>query len=363
VRLLMLSDAVGGVWTYTVELVSGLAGRGWSVAVVTMGSPPRDDQREEILRIPGVKLNQSTFPLEWERPEAEQLHRAGEWLLRLERELAPDLIHLNSYAQAALPWTAPVVVAGHSCVLSWHEAVRKEAAPSDWDLYAERVATGIRSADTVVAPSAAMLIALERWYGVGGPSCVIPNGRDPGCVAPLQKDRYILSSGRLWDEAKNLGVLAAVAPELQWPVMMAGPVLHESMGAFAPDQVRLLGDLSFPKLRGWLARAPIFALPALYEPFGFGPLEAGLAGCALVLGDIPSLREVWEGAALYVDPRSQPALTDAIGSLIRDPGLMSEMGRRARARALHFSPAQMTDRYIHLYAGLTTAPVTSVGIG
>ncbi len=32
-------------------------------------------------------------------------------------------------------------------------------------------------------------------------------------------------------------------------------------------------------------------LPARYEPFGLSVLEAALSGCALVLGDIPSLRE------------------------------------------------------------------------
>ena len=35
-------------------------------------------------------------------------------------------------------------------------------------------------------------------------------------------------------------------------------------------------------------------LPARYEPFGLSILEAALSGCALVLGDLPSLRELWD---------------------------------------------------------------------
>ena len=60
----------------------------------------------------------------------------------------------------------------------------------------------------------------------------------------------------------------------------------------------------------WLRRATIFALPARYEPFGLSALEAGLAGCALVLGDIP-MREVWHDAAMFVPPEQPAALENA----------------------------------------------------
>jgi glycogen synthase len=57
----------------------------------------------------------------------------------------------------------------------------------------------------------------------------------------------------------------------------------------------------------WYARASIYALPARYEPFGLSALEAALSGCALILGDIPSLREVWLEAAPYVSPDDESA--------------------------------------------------------
>ena len=64
----------------------------------------------------------------------------------------------------------------------------------------------------------------------------------------------------------------------------------------------MLGRLSAGELADWYARAAIYALPARYEPFGLSALEAALSGCALVLGDIPSLREIWGDAALFVPP-------------------------------------------------------------
>jgi hypothetical protein len=43
-------------------------------------------------------------------------------------------------------------------------------------------------------------------------------------------------------------------------------------------------------------------LPARYEPFGLSVLEAALSGCALVPGDIASLRGNWDGVAEFVCP-------------------------------------------------------------
>ena len=54
--------------------------------------------------------------------------------------------------------------------------------------------------------------------------------------------------------------------------------------------------------------AAIYALPARYEPFRLEVLEAAAPGCALVLGDIASLRELWDGAALFVAPDDDRAL-------------------------------------------------------
>ena len=75
------------------------------------------------------------------------------------------------------------------------------------------------------------------------------------------------------------------------------------MAVDAPvEHVRLLGKLSESELARHYARAAIYCLPARYEPFGLSVLEAALSGCALVLGDIPSLRENWTGAAEFAPP-------------------------------------------------------------
>jgi glycosyltransferase involved in cell wall biosynthesis len=98
-----------------------------------------------------------------------------------------------------------------------------------------------------------------------------------------------------------------------------------------------------------LGRASIVALPARYEPFGLLPLEAALAGCALVLGDIPSLREIWGDAAVYVNPDDPEALLAAIEELIAEPERLRCTAARARQRALFFTPAAMAHGYLAVY--------------
>ncbi|HEX2690641.1 MAG TPA: glycosyltransferase family 4 protein, partial [Kofleriaceae bacterium] len=110
-----------------------------------------------------------------------------------------------------------------------------------------------------------------------------------------------------------------------------------------------LGELAPDELARWMARASIYALPARYEPFGLSVLEAALAGCALVLGDVPTLREVWGDTAHYVPPGDPDALGAALNRLIRDPVARGSYAARSRARALGLSPARMAAAYHALY--------------
>ena len=96
----------------------------------------------------------------------------------------------------------------------------------------------------------------------------------------------------------------------------------------------------------------IFAHPARYEPFGLAVLEAANAGCALVLGDIPSLREQWDRAAVFVAPGDERAHATALQELIADEELLHSMAIRARLRARCNDARTMAARYLALYTRL-----------
>lgn len=348
-RVLMTADTLGGVYTYALELAAALAPESVEVVLATMGRPPTAAQSRAAARLSNLKLLESSFSLEWMTEPWEEVDAAGEWLLDLARTTAPDLVHVNGFAHASLPFHVPVVVVCHSCVCSWWRAVRGTDAPESWNEYRNRVAAGLSSATAVVAPTAAILEQILDCYPVNVRGRVIPNGCRLPSPTLVQKQPVVLGAGRLWDEAKNLALLDACAIELPWPVYLAGPTQHPNGGSIEPRAATLLGNLSAAALSAWMARASIYALPAHYEPFGLSALEAASRGCALVLGDIKSLREIWQDAALYVDPTNPDALTKAVDYLIRQPTTRKSMAERALARAQAFSPAPMARRYRTLY--------------
>lgn len=353
-RVLMTADTVGGVWTYVQELVRALGEHEVEVGLATMGGP--------VSLAPGVgrplpenvvQLFESNFRLEWMESPWKDVATAGEWLLGIEALLRPDVVHLNSYVHAALPWRAPTLVVGHSCICSWFASVKRQPLPASWGRYRSEVTQGLQSADAVTAPTRSMLMNLEEHYGLFRAAPVVYNGRRAQDFLPGRKEPLVFSAGRLWDEGKNLAAVARVATRLAWPVYVAGEHLHPGNGV----EVRLtgvtcLGRLTQPALSDWMGRASIFALPARYEPFGLSALEAALAGCALVLGDIPSLREVWADAACFVSPDDDEALAAALEGLIADGARRAALAARARDRALTFTPQRMAQGYMALYRDL-----------
>lgn len=352
-KVLMTADTIGGVWTYAVELARAVRPRGVHIVLATMGRRLSDAQWADLAWLPNVMVRESVHRLEWMSEPWEDVDRAADWLLALEDAERPDIVHLNGYAHAALPWRAPVVVVAHSCVRSWWEAVRGSDVPDEWAEYTRRVRAGLEAADAVVAPSHDMARALVRHYGLLEAVTVILNGRDPTLFPAAAKESFVFAAGRVWDEAKNLAALDDVAPDVSWPVYIAGDLAAPAGGQHALRHARGLGQLQRELLASWLGRAAIYAFPARYEPFGLSVLEAALAGCALVLGDIPSLREIWGAAATFVDPGDRAALARALIRLCEDGALRRAHAAEARRQALMFGPERMAEAYLGLYARLS----------
>lgn len=353
----MTADTTSGVWTYVLELVQALQEYGVSVVLATIGAPLTCGQRAEVACLPTVEVCESNCKLEGMENPWHDIKRVGEWLLQLEERVQPDVVHLNDYAYAALAWHAPTLLVGHSCVLSWWQAVRGKSVPEGCDRYRRDIAHGLHSANLVLAPSHTMLAALREHYGPFPAGRVVPNGRDPALFRPGVKENCVLTVGELWDEAKNVAALAHIAPQLSWPLYIAGEKQHFSEGAAQVHNVHVLGRLSPQVLAPWFARAAVYALPARYEPCGLSVIEAGLAGCALVLRDIASLRETWDGAAVFVPPDDPEVLGATLEALRTDPVWRQVMAARARRRAVTFTPQRMAAGYMTAYGDIMAKAV------
>jgi glycosyltransferase involved in cell wall biosynthesis len=344
----MTTDAVGGVWTYALELAAGLAAEGIETRLVGLGPRPSDRQ-VEAARAAGFELGWLDLPLEWLAADEASFRASVAALSDLAAELRADVVHLNGPALAAgFEADAPVVVAAHSCLASWWQAVKGTALPADWDWRVRLTAEGLRRADLALAPSRAFASALETCYGPLRLQ-VVHNGRKLR-MKPAPKGQFVLTGGRLWDEGKNVATLDAAAAGLAWPVLAAGARDGPGGARVRLRNVAPLGALDEPDFLRLCAEAPIFASLALYEPFGLAVLEAAQAGAALVLSDIPSFREIWHEAALFVPPREAEAARAALAGLMADTSRRRALQEAARRRAARYTARAMTEAVLAAYA-------------
>ncbi len=348
----MTADTVGGVWTYALDLVRALQQWPCDVILATMGGYLNAHQLHSAAQLSNLKLYESEYKLEWMTDPWSDVTAAGRWLLEIAQREQPDLIHLNNYVHGSLPWSAPVLMVGHSCVYSWWESVKGTLPPDSWKPYHQRVALGLHCADQIVAPTHAMLGMLRRHYGPLPRGSVIHNGREQAHFRVRAKEPYVLSVGRVWDEAKNICALERIAPQLPWPVQVAGQAQCPEGERQTFANVEALGWLPQDAVAKKMARAAIYALPARYEPFGLSALEAALSGCALVLGDIDTLREVWDNSACFVPPDDEAALATTLQSLMADPARRHALALAARQRAQRYTLTAMGHAYWQAYRAL-----------
>jgi glycosyltransferase involved in cell wall biosynthesis len=357
-RVLMTADTLGGVFSYAVQLAGALAEHGIETVLYTMGGPLSKEQRAQLDVVAGLRLIETEHALEWMADPWRGVDEAARELRSLARELRVDVVHVNGFAHAGVDYGVPVVCVAHSCVCSWWRAVHGGEAPAEWDEYRARVAHGLRRAQAIVAPSRAALDAVLACYDVGAGlrarSSVIANGRDASAYQPKIAEPFVLAAGRAWDRAKNLQALEVCASRLPWPVFCAGSTDGPRGEHAQLSGLISLGVLGSRELAAWLGCAAVFCAPARYEPFGLSILEAALSGCALVLGDIPSLREIWSDAAVYVPPDDTRALRAALLELIEDGLLRTTLSARALARGRLFSEAAMAAGYAALYAKVSS---------
>ncbi|MCI0353384.1 MAG: glycosyltransferase family 4 protein [Acidobacteriales bacterium] len=362
-HILITTDTVGGVWTYTRELVAGLVRRGCRVTLVSFGDIPTPAQAEWMEGLPGLDFRPTAFRLEWMQDVEADMVASAEFLHAVTQETSPDLLHFNQFYYGALRTDLPRIVVAHSDVIGWWEGVHNHHPPeTKWLRWYRHVVTeGLAAANTVVAPSRWMLDSLVRNYVAPRKTRVIWNGRSPLLFNPhITKEDYVLSVGRIWDSGKQVTLLAQ--QELPAPIWIVGSERHpdsalrgESLTFGASQPVVFKGPQSEAQLRQVYGRAPIYAATSRYEPFGLAPLEAALSRCAIVANDIPSFRELWEDAALFFDRNSSESLGAVLRSLISDRERRMHYANRAYNHALRrFNSQRMADDYLALYHTLVT---------
>jgi glycosyltransferase involved in cell wall biosynthesis len=350
-RVLLTLDAIGGIWHYGMDLAQALGEQQVEAIIALIGPPPSDEQRREAQAIPRARLVETGLPLDWLCDGPTPVLATGRRLTELALDERVDLIQLNMPALAAVEQPLPVLAVAHGCIATWWEAANPgETLAPEYRWHRALMGKGLRSADRVVAPSAAYAQLVARHYGLSRVPAFVHNGRRPLVTEMLAGDDCALTVGRLWDRAKNARLLDRVAARLVVPFYAAGGSRgpHGETASF--EHLQLLGQVDPAELGRRLARRPVFVSAASFEPFGLAVLEAAAAGCALVLSDIPTFRELWDEAAIFVAGEDETAFARAIERIIGDSALRLRLGHAAQARAARYTVDAMARGMLERYA-------------
>jgi len=361
VHVLVTTDTLSGVWTYTQELVTGLVNRGVQVTLVSFGDIPLPHQTAWMDNLDGLDFRPTAFRLAWMEEGEQDFIDSSRYLAALTKELRPDLLHLNQLCYGSLPVKTPRVVVAHGDLITWWKAVHgHEPKASRWlRCYREVVAQGVSSADALVAPSLWMLDTICASYTHPKRDAVIYNGRNPVFFNPyVSKNDSVLAVGRLLDAGKQVSLLTQHMHPLpvcivnsDEPVAVpALPICTDVRVQAHEASVSVKGAQTEAQLRMLYSRAAIFVATARYEPFGLSALEAALSRCAIVANDIPSFREIWGDAAIYFQANDAASLADVIRRLHERRDLCRGYAARAFQRAREcFTAKRMIDEYLRLY--------------
>jgi glycosyltransferase involved in cell wall biosynthesis len=350
IRILMTVDAVGGVWRYAMDVAASLRPLGFEFLFVGLGPQPSDRQQREAGAL--GQLRWLDAPLDWMVKNEDELSLVGPQIVEAARAEGVDLLHLNLPSQAdSIHTDLPLVAMSHSCVVTWFAGVRSEAAPADWQWHQGINRRGLSQADLVLAPSRSHARMLEDAYGAIDNLHVVYNAsRSEETSEP--RDALVCAAARWWDDGKNGRVLDEAAASTAWPVMMAGSSTGPDGQSLPIHHAEHLGELAHADVMALMRRSSVFVSPSLYEPFGLAALEAARARNALVLADIPTYRELWEGAALFADPKDAEAIAAAINRLCGDDDMRARLADRATERSKRFDLPSQAEAMASLYRGL-----------
>jgi len=354
----MTADAVGGVWQYAGDLAGELVRGGDSVTLAVIGPPPSAAQRRALGGGERLRLVETGLALDWMCRGPAEANRTARGLAELAADCRADLVHCNAPALVgAARFPVPIVAVAHGCIATWWQAARGGAVDPALRWHGEMMRRGLIAADAVIAPSASFAGTLQAVYRLARRPRVVHNGR-----AAMTRPRHdgppmdaVLTAGRLWDPVKNGALLDEVAKRIDLSFLAAGAARSPHGEEVALPHMVMLGELPGETLAELLARRPIFVSGATFEPFGLAVLEAAAAGCALVLSDIATFRELWAGAALFVAPDDPEGFATAIGHLHANPALRAEMGAAARTRAARYTPAACARGVEAVYRTLLTS--------
>ncbi|HMM19579.1 MAG TPA: glycosyltransferase family 4 protein [Selenomonadales bacterium] len=173
----------------------------------------------------------------------------------------------------------------------------------------------------------------QNWGQLANKLIYLPNGIKPVNSESTQKEKIILTVGRIGSYEKATDVLLNALTKCRlkdWTVQMVGPIepeFNNSIEKWFKENPHLKEKVIFTgpvwdrqELSRYYDKAAVFCLPSRWENFSFALLEAASHGCYLILTPVGAARELLEitqyGELVNADDeqRLSQALNDIVDS-------------------------------------------------
>ena len=339
------SLALGGTENQFLSLLPDLA-RDHQIVLVTL----RDDDRPNLGELPIVRR----YRLDFSGPGS--LLSTAWRLRRIIADERPDLVRAQLYwsgvaARLATPRSVPPVFSIHSTMSEDGYLKRREA------LWLEKLT--YRPRHRLISVSRHALDDFDRHVGRKGAADVLTNFVNPNFVAPEPRDRSFAAPLRLvavgnLKPVKNYGYLVEALKDLsggmQLDIYGEGPErsLVERQIASTGANIRLMGVRD--DLWNVLPDYDLLVMPSHYEGCPNAAIEAMASGLPLLLSDIPVMREVSRGNALFFDRHDPQSLANLVRRVRSGEVDLKAMAQRGAAIvASDFSKARYLERLNAIY--------------
>jgi len=292
------------------------------------------------------------------------------WALRrIVRDTNPDVI--NAHDRWALLYLAIAtrMMRSPPLVFSAHGLMYDQPTRARWRY---RLAAGATSATTAVSQEVAARHVV--YFGWKRPAEIVPNGVPEPVPSPGSRERLRAALG-VPDQAFIFLAVGNVRPEKGFEDLLeAAARLRETsakqivvlVGGHMPesdycarlrrlhdrldltDNVRFLGYRN--DIGNLYAAADAFVLSSRSEGLPMVMLEAMMAGLPIVATRVGGVPDALQDCGLLVPPEQPDELAGAMGRLLTDPQMASDLGGKAQKRARQeFSLDRMVARYLDVY--------------
>ena len=167
-------------------------------------------------------------------------------------------------------------------------------------------------------------------------------------LTPAKGIEYFVRSIPLVKEKIKNVKFVAVGP-VSFEQEMENPwvKLVEQLGV--SGDVIFTGALSNEELPEVYQSAEVFCLPTQKETFCIVLAEAMASGLPIVSSDLPSIKEVTDGASVLVERKNIQELAEAIGRLLISKKLRKKLIRKALLRSKEFDKRKVLKDYLRFY--------------